>query len=557
MPDRQIVIISGKSCTGKTGLADLLGKRYGFEVVSTSKLLAGQVELKGNSQNQARFVKNGHRQDRAMDPHWQVEETLARIKSLDNAQGVVVDQVITPEQVEAFRNAFGPNLIHVHLYATKVTLQRRYRKSARKDFHTPPHDETEHLSAPEMIDKLKDDADVRIFTDRTDDNDTLVRVAARLHLFSSPEVRCVDVLVGGQYGSEGKGNIVAYLAREYDVLVRVGGPNAGHTVARDSGTLIHHLLPSGTTFSNGKVLLGPGMTINVQGLLDEIEQSGIGTGRLFIDPQASIIEEEDIAEELGGVVGSIASTGSGSGAAKARRILHRGKKNPIVKLAGAVPELEPYIGRTSEHLEQAYRAGHSILLEGTQGSALSLYHGEYPYVTSRDTNVAGCLAEAGISPSRVRKILMVVRTTPIRVANPDGDNENTSGTLKHETEFKAVAIGAGLDPEEVVNAEITSTTKRARRVGWFEWDQFRRACDLNAPTDIVLTFVDYLSKTNQEARRFEQLSVDTIKFIEELERVAQAPVSLINTRFPKKKGDFRDLRSIIDRRNWTARSNAR
>jgi len=207
-----------------------------------------------------------------------------------------------------------------------------------------------------------------------------------------------------------------------------------------------------------------------------------------------------------------------------------------------------------EHLELAYRHGHSVLLEGTQGSALSLYHGEYPYVTSRDTNVAGCLAEAGISPSRVRKILMVVRTTPIRVADPDGNKGNISGHLKVETTFRIIAESAGLNPDDVEAAEKTSTTNRKRRVGWFEWSQFRRACDLNAPTDIVLTFVDYLSASNQKARRFEQLSSDTIKFIEELERVAQAPVSLINTRFPQKDGDFKDLRSIIDRRNWTARS---
>ncbi|UUE97384.1 adenylosuccinate synthetase [Xanthomonas hortorum pv. pelargonii] len=211
------------------------------------------------------------------------------------------------------------------------------------------------------------------------------------------------------------------------------------------------------------------------------------------------------------------------------------------------PELAPYIGRTEDLLEQAYRKGQSVLLEGTQGSALSLYHGAYPYVTSRDTNVAGCLAEAGISPSRVRKILMVVRTTPIRVVDPDGEAGNTSGRLKYETSFAMIAEAAGLDAAEVQGAEITSTTKRNRRVGWFEWSEFRRACNLNAPTDVVLTFVDYLDEANQKARRFDQLTDDTIKFIEEIERVAQAPVSLINTRFPKKDSDFK--RSSIHHRS--------
>jgi adenylosuccinate synthase len=486
-----------------------------------------------------------------------VDAIQSIIGTLNEGEGVVVDHVSSPEQVEKCRERFGPDLVHVHLYATKEILRGRYAKAEGKIPGAPPYDEIDHLTDNKKINKLKNDADVRIFTDRTDDVDTLVRVAARLHLFTSPEVRCVDVLVGGQYGSEGKGNIVAYLAREYDVLIRVGGPNAGHTVASSKGKFVHHLLPSGSGFTNNKLLLGPGMTIHVQSLLTEIKNTGIEPGRLFIDPQASIIEEEDRAAEEKGVVGSIASTGSGSGAAKARRITNRGDRKNPVRLARDVPELRAYLGSTVDELERSYRAGHSILLEGTQGSGLSLYHGQYPHVTSRDTNVAGCLAEAGISPSRVRKILMVVRTTPIRVADPDGDEDNTSGTLKHETTFEIIAKEAKLKSKEVVAAEFTSTTNRPRRVGWFEWDQFRKACDLNAPTDIVLTFVDYLKAKNQRARRFEQLDVDTIKFIEELERVAQAPVSLINTRFPKKKGDFRDLRSIIDRRNWTARSTAR
>ena len=123
--------------------------------------------------------------------------------------------------------------------------------------------------------------------------------------------------------------------------------------------------------------------------------------------------------------------------------------------------------------------------------------------------------------------------------------------------FEEVAKSAELDPTEVKNLEKTSTTKRDRRVGWFEWEQFRQACALNAPTDIVLTFADYFNAKNQNARRFEQLTQETIRFIEELERVAQAPVSLINTRFPRESGEKIDLRTVIDRRNWTARQQAK
>jgi adenylosuccinate synthase len=227
---------------------------------------------------------------------------------------------------------------------------------------------------------------------------------------------------------------------------------------------------------------------------------------------------------------------------------------PHIGIAVPVAAVEGnFRGSTTSQLEAAYRRGDSILLEGTQGSGLSLYHGAYPYVTSRETNVAGCLAEAGISPSRVRRILMVIRPTPIRVGNPDGDQGHTSGPLKHETNFEEVAKQARLDPAAVKAQEKTSTTKRDRRVGWFEWDQFRQACALNAPTDIVLTFADYLDAKNANARRFEQLEQNTIKFIEEIERVAHAPVSLINTRFPRTEQEMLDLRTVIDRRNWVAR----
>jgi adenylosuccinate synthase len=303
------------------------------------------------------------------------------------------------------------------------------------------------------------------------------------------------------------------------------------------------------------LLLGPGMTVNVDQLLKDIRECGVTPDRLFIDPQAMIIEPEDIEKERE-LVAKIGSTGQGGGAAAARRIM--GRKPGAVRLARDIDVLRPYVGDKEPYrgsanrlLESAYRKGSAILLEGTQGSGLSIFHGQYPHVTSRDTNVAGCLAEAGISPNRIRRILLVIRPTPIRVGDPDG-GQGTSGRLKHPTTFEVIAAKARLDPKEVAAAEKTSTTKRDRRVGWFEWEQFRQACALNAPTDLVLTFADYLSAENRKARRFEQLDEDTIKFIEELERVAQAPVSLINTRFPRDDGERLDLRTVIDRRNWGA-----
>jgi adenylosuccinate synthase len=170
---------------------------------------------------------------------------------------------------------------------------------------------------------------------------------------------------------------------------------------------------------------------------------------------------------------------------------------------------------------------------------LSLHHGFYPHVTSRDTTVAGCLAEAGISPSRVRKVILVCRTYPIRVQSPkDGD----SGPMSQEVDWKTIAQRSGIPLAELRRTERTSTTKRKRRVAEFDWVLLRKSASLNAPTDIALTFADYLNIANRNASRFEQLDITTIRFIEEIERVAAAPVSLISTRFHS--------RAIVDRRAW-------
>jgi adenylosuccinate synthase len=205
-----------------------------------------------------------------------------------------------------------------------------------------------------------------------------------------------------------------------------------------------------------------------------------------------------------------------------------------VRLARDVPELFPYIRPTLEILERAYASGQRIMLEGTQGSGLSLHHGPYPSVTSRDTNVAGCLAEAGIAPARVRKVVLVVRTYPIRVGG-------ISGPMTTELSWEEIERRSGLTG--LAEKEHTSKTNKLRRVGEPEWDLLRRAALLNAPTDIALTFADYLDAKNAEAWRFEQLSDETIRFIDEAERVTGARVSLISTGFMPHRG-------IIDRRQW-------
>lgn len=360
-------------------------------------------------------------------------------------------------------------------------------------------------------------------------------MAGLLGLHGRAGDRLVDVVVGGQFGSEGKGQIAAHLAPEYGVLIRVGGPNAGHKVFEKPEPYTFHLLPSGTRRSGDALIaLAPGAVLNVAHLMKEIADCEIGVGRLFIDPQAMIIEGADIDAEKP-LVAAIGSTGQGVGKATERKI----SRGADVHLARDIPELKPYIRPTQLVLEDAYSRGTKILLEGTQGSGLSLHHGYYPHVTSRDTTVSGCLSEAGVPPSRVRRVVMVCRTYPIRVESP---KQGHSGPMSREITLEEVAKRSGLPLTELQTTEVTSTTKRKRRIAEFDWDLLRRATALNGPTDIALTFADYLDAANQKARRFDQLQPDTIRFIEEVERVSRAAVSLIATRF--------DYRSIIDRRSW-------
>lgn len=375
-------------------------------------------------------------------------------------------------------------------------------------------------------------------TDRCEVSDVVARVASRLGLYGREGDRLVDVVVGGQYGSEGKGQLAAYLAPEYSLLIRVGGPNAGHQVYDRPTPYTYRTLPSGTQKApSAKVAIGPGAVIEKDILLREIRDCERDVTSVFIDPQAMIIHNWDKRKELD-LVGALGSTGQGVGIATARRIM-RGhfpaRGAPVVQLARDVPELKLYLRETTELLENAYRNHERVLLEGTQGTGLSIFHGEYPKVTSRDTTASGCLSEAGVPPLRVRRVLMVCRTYPIRV----GGN---SGPMGREIRWRDIASRSGYSTRELTKKEKGSVSGNQRRVSEFNWAALRRAAKLNAPTDLALTFADYINSHNTSARRFDQLTEETIHFVEEMERVARAPVSLITTRFA--------YRAVIDRRHW-------
>ncbi len=533
---RMVVVVSGPVAGGKSALARGLERRFDGLRLSTRGVLMSRL-VPNEPATRERLQRIGAEWDTETGGSW-VADRLGRDIWRARERGrelVIVDAARIAGQVEGLRAAFGREVRHVHVTASRETCAARYAGRQSEQEFEEAIDYAKVLADPteRAVDDLAPLADIVVDTDRDVADDVLVRVAAQLGLLDRSHTPCVDVLVGGQYGSEGKGNIAYHLAPEYDLLVRVGGPNAAHKVPLPSGDFTHFQLPSGTQHGEAKLLIGPGAVLSLGELFDEIARSDVDKNRLSIDPQAMIIEESDKEAEAE-LRKQIASTASGAGSATARRVL----RGDGVRLARDVSELEPFRRPASEVLETAYATGARIMLEGTQGSGLSLYHGRYPSVTSRDTNVAGCLAEAGIPPARVRRTIMVVRSYPIRVGGP-------SGYMTTPITWEEIERRAELPAGTLSKRELTSKTKTLRRVGEFEWDLVRKAALLNAPTDIALTFADYLAAENREAWRFEQLSKSSLRFIDELERVTGARVSLISVGFEQYSH-----RILIDRRSW-------
>ena len=191
----------------------------------------------------------------------------------------------------------------------------------------------------------------------------LVRAIALLGLYPRIATPLVDVLVGGQYGSEGKGNIVGHIAPEYTLLVRVGGPNAGHKVYAEPEPEAYFHLPSGTERApQAHLLLGAGAVIFPPKLLQEIAAHRVEAERLSIDPQAMIIEDVDIEQEQA-LLDTISSTAQGVGAASARKIMGRGGKlNANVQLAKDVADLKPFVRESQMIFERAFARGQRVLL---------------------------------------------------------------------------------------------------------------------------------------------------------------------------------------------------
>jgi adenylosuccinate synthase len=332
----------------------------------------------------------------------------------------------------------------------------------------------------------------------------------------------ISIVVGGQFGSEGKGKVALEIVRRDRTVaaaIRVGGTNSGHTgIGIDQKAYALRQLPAAAIDKSVLVILPPGSYIDLGLFESEIERIGLRRELVAVSPMARIITEQHKAWERDAALGdAIGSTQSGTGAAVIAMTARGANSFPLHSVqAEDVVELQPYLKDTGLIMRDLLDAGKRVVIEGTQGFGLSLLQGGYwPKATSRDTTAAGFLSEAGLSPRDVDDVTMVIRCHPIRVA---GD----SGPLKDETTWERIAAEGNL-PKDY--REFTTVTGRVRRVGQFDPELVRRAIQANQPSRIVLNHLDYVDRSVRGGT----LSSKAYSFVEQIEQSIDRQVDWLGT----------------------------
>ena len=295
------------------------------------------------------------------------------------------------------------------------------------------------------------------------------------------------VVVGGFFGDEGKGKIISYLAIKDNpkIIVRGGaGPNAGHTIRDGDKVYKVRMLPSGFLNKDAKVMIGPGVVINPDILKKEIQDFNV-SGRSFIDKQCGIIEETHLTRDSKGELKEkIGSTGSGTGPANADRAMR------VLKLAKDIDSLSALVIDVPQAINSALSANENILVEGTQGTFLSLWHGTYPFVTSKDVTASGICADVGLGPTKVDEVIVVFKSYVTRVG---------TGPLENELSLE--------EAEKKGWSEFGTVTGRQRRAANFDFNLARRAIMLNGATQICITKLDVLFPDCARKNSFDDLSL--------------------------------------------------
>lgn len=333
----------------------------------------------------------------------------------------------------------------------------------------------------------------------------------------------VTILVGSQWGDEGKGKIVDLLSENYQIVARYqGGANAGHTVEFDDKKYVLHLIPSGILRENVLCAIGNGVVIDPVAFMTEIEllkNSNINVdGRLFVSQNAHLIMPyhkllDTLSESTGQKIGT---TGRGIGPCYIDKVSRKGirivdlldrsvfekklranieEKNNVLKKIYGHSELnveeiveeylefdrkiDPFIKDIPLFLNQAVKDGKSILLEGAQGALLDVDHGTYPFVTSSNPTVGGACTGTGLPPNRITDIMGIVKAYTTRVG---------------EGPFPTELFDADGEKLRKIGAEFGATTGRPRRCGWFDAFLLKYSNLINGYDSVAITKLDVLDE---------------------------------------------------------------
>jgi len=321
---------------------------------------------------------------------------------------------------------------------------------------------------------------------------------------------CV-LVCGGQWGDEGKGKIVAYLSLKYrpHLVARAGvGPNAGHTVHFGGRKFGLRQVPCGFVYEGARLLIGPGVLVNPDVLLREVEETGTG-GRLGVDERCALIEPHHVERDRGSehLSRRIGTTGSGCGPANEDRVRR------VARLAREEERLRPFLTDVPLELHEALERGRKVLIEGSQGFGLSLVHGTYPYVTSKDTCAGTMLADVGGGAHQ-------------GLGGPPGlqglRHQGGGGALPHRD---APGGGGEAGDSGVRNGD----GEEEEGGGYFDFEMARRAAIINGATQLAITCLDRLFRGCAGARRWEELTEEARSFVRRVEEATGVPVTLLST----------------------------
>lgn len=324
----------------------------------------------------------------------------------------------------------------------------------------------------------------------------------------------LTLVVGGQYGGEGKGKIAAFLAKHErpHIVARTGGVNSKHTVVEKGTSYDLRQVPTACAVGfAGRIVYGAGSLVHIPTLFEEMKILGVQRTNILVDSRTGVLTEDNIKEQRADErYNEIGSTLTGTGYATAQRAL---RKLPLAK---DFPEIADMIGDVPEFLFKSLQDDTPVLVEGHQSAGLSNYHGDYPYTSNRDSTAAALLSELGLGPRHGMRIVLVAKLFPTR---------NHQGHLPNEmSEQEAEKLGI-----QEYGGGSWGIENRRRRVGRLDISELRRSAILNTPTEIALTGMDYFDATSKDSTSASTLSKEAANLITEVEKAINVPVTMIST----------------------------